>query len=217
MPDDPKPGDTPVTPPVADPVPPVTPADPPPVVPPVDPAKPVDPPVAPVVPPVVPETYDLKLPDNSALDATAMERTAAFARERGLSNEAAQKALEFVHQEVAAQSDALLKAHQPGGAVWTKQVETWEAQVLADKDIGGSKEQVQKSGDLGKRVLATFFPESTREFLEKTGFGSHPDVLRGLVNIGKAMSEGSFVMPKSADVGSKSTAELLYGSTPAPA
>lgn len=143
----------------------------------------------------VPEKYELKLPEQTSLDTAVVERTAAIARELGLSQDNAQKTLEFVNNEVAAQIQAVTEAHKPGGAEWTKNVETWEKAALADPDLGGSgKPEVLKgNADLAQRVLAKFFPPVVKEFLIETGFGSNPDVLRGFVSIGRAMSEGSLV------------------------
>lgn len=177
-----------------------------------------DPPAVPAAPAapaasVVPETYNLKLPDGSTLPAEALERTAATARTLGLSQEHAQQALEFVNSEVAAQRETFLAAHQPGGAEWTKQVQSWEAEILADTTIGGTPEKLQQNVALGKRVLDTFFPPDTKAFLETTGFGSHPAVIRGLVAIGKAMSEDSLIMPKAAATGKKSFEEIMYPPT----
>lgn len=146
-------------------------------------------------PAVVPDKYDLKLPEQTSLGTAVVERTAAIARELGLSQDNAQKTLEFVNTEVAAQLAAVTEAHQPGGAEWTKNVEGWEAAALADPDLGGSgkPEVLKANAALAQRVLASFFPPTVKEFLVETGFGSNPDVLRGFVKIGRAMSEGSLV------------------------
>ena len=63
-------------------VPPVTP----PVVPPASITAPVTPPVPPpATPPAVPEKYDLKLPEKSVLEASAVDEIAAYAKAQGLS------------------------------------------------------------------------------------------------------------------------------------
>lgn len=108
---------------------------------------------------VVPEKYDLKLPDGFEGDPAVVERTAADARELGLSNERAQKLLDRRIQEAAdveqSAIDRTLKAHAPGGAVWEKQVEDWNKAALADPLIGGNKpEQLHASVALAKQVLS---------------------------------------------------------------
>lgn len=162
--------------------------------------------------PKAPEKYDLKLPEQSAnLDAKLVERTGAIARDLGLSQDAAQKMLDAVVKEVGSHHQAALEAYKPGGKEWTKQVDGWEAVALADTEIGGTADALKTSGELGKRVLATFGSESLYKFLHETGFGSHPDVIRFLRRVGKAMDEGSLVTAGAQDEGAPSLADKLYG------
>jgi hypothetical protein len=197
----------------------------PPVTPPSAPATPPTDPAAPPAPDGRPrgpdgkflEKYDLKLPADSTVDAAVVERTAARARELGLSNEHAQKTLDFVHQEVSAAAkaaaEATLAAHAPGGAEWEKNVKDWNAAALADQELGANKpEQLTQNAALARRVVATFGDKESIEFLEKNPLGSHPALLRMLVRIGKASGEGSLVAPASQDAPKKSMGERWYGS-----
>lgn len=150
---------------------------------------------------VVPETYDLKLPADSKADPAIVERTAAIARELGLSNEAGQKLLETVHAEVVARESAIADAAKPGGTAWKENVDRLAAVALADPEVGGSPEKLAANVDLGKAVLTKFFPAEVKDFLNETGLGSDPRVLRGLVKIAKSMSEGSLVLAGTNDGG----------------
>ncbi len=154
-------------------------------------------------------TFSLKLPDGSLLDQAHVEKVTSFAKERGLSNDQAQAILERDHQE----KSAFVEANKPGGVEWTKKVNGWEAAALADKEIGGTPEALQANAELGKRVIAKYFPESIKSFLDETGFGSHPEVLRGFVKLGKAMSDDKMVHPGSQSSGNpKSLEDIFYGS-----
>lgn len=137
--------------------------------------------------------YDLKLPENPAIDETALERMTAIARESGLSNEAAQKQVEFLNNEVAAREQAFLASNKPGGADWTIRVNEWETQARKDPEIGGTPEKFAETLTQAKRVLSEVFPPSVAQFLNESGYGSHPDVIRGLAKIAKMTSEGSFI------------------------
>lgn len=162
--------------------------------------------------PKAPEQYDLKLPEQSTdLDAKLVERTGAIARDLGLPQDAAQKMLDAVVKEVGLHHQAALEAYKPDGVEWKKQVEGWETAAIADTEIGGSADALKASGELGKRVLATFGSETIYKFLHETGFGSHPDVIRLLRRIGKAMDEGSLVTAGAQDEGAPSLADKLYG------
>lgn len=166
-------------------------------------------------PPAVPEKYELKLPEASTLDASAIERTTAIARELGLPNDAAaQKVLDFVNQEAAthaaAQREAFLAAHQPGGAEWVKQDAAYREAALADAEIGGTPEKLAASSELAKRAFAQFADPEAAEFFEKSGLGSHPQVLRMLTRIGKAMGEGTLVRGGSSTTAATRPEDRLY-------
>jgi hypothetical protein len=160
----------------------------------------------------VPDKYELKLPDNAGVDAAIVEKTAAKARELGLSQDNAQKTLEFVAQEAAAEVTARLAAYAPpsdanptGGEKWREQDETWRAASLADKDLGNGKpEQLQAVVGLATKVVAKFGDADLTGFFEKSGLGSNPATLRFLSRIGKAMSEGSLVIAETPTVADNS-------------
>lgn len=156
--------------------------------------------------------YDLKLSDKSALDAASLESTIALAKELNLAPEAAQKTLAYVESQVASKIEATIashiESHKPGGDAWKAQIESWEQESLADKEIGGTKEQLDKSIATAKRVLGTFGDEGFNAMLHDSGFGSHPAVIRFLSKIGKAVGEDN---PIKAPTGTpKDPLEALY-------
>lgn len=157
------------------------------------------------VAPVVPEKYDLKLPADSTADPAIVERTAAIARELGLSNEAGQKALDYVLAEMAtreaAREAAFADANKPGGSAWTERVKAMEDIALADPDLGGSPEKLAATVELAKRAMSKFFSPAFATALHETGLGSHPELLRGLAKIGRGMSEGTLVLSGTNDGG----------------
>lgn len=149
---------------------------------------------------VVPEKYDLKLPEGSQLDKTAIDRISTYAKEKGLSQDAAQELLNrengAVEAHVAAQSKRLEEKRDE----WAK---AWEA----DKEIGGAafKENVE----LAKRVVERFGDTELRTALDQSGLGNHPALARLLVKIGKSMGDDKLVVGKTAS-GEKSLASMLY-------
>ena len=163
----------------------------------VDPAKPV------ADAPVVPEKYDLKLPADSTLDASITERTAAIARELGLSNDKAQTLLDETVKDLTARDMASVEANKPGGAAWTARTEQWAKDALANPTIGGSPDQLAVSVEKAKQAMGKYASPEVSTFLEETGFGSHPAVIALFANIGKAMSEGALVLGVSPSTGPK--------------
>jgi hypothetical protein len=155
--------------------------------------------------------YDLKLPENSFLAESVIERMTANARESGLSPEAAQKQLEFLNNEVADANVAFLESLKPGGAEWQRNVAEWTTQVRKDPELGGTPEKFTATIETAKRVLSEVFPPSVAKFLHESGYGSHPDVIRGLAKIAKMTSEGTFIQGHpDAPAPEKSLKDHLY-------
>lgn len=153
--------------------------------------------------PAVPEKYELKLPDGSLLKPERLEKIAAFAKERGLSNEQAQAIVERENEavsEYASLKDQTVEA----------EVNKWVELSKNDKEFGGPafKENVE----LAKRVVNQFGSEEFKKALNETGLGNHPELIRFAHRIGKMMKEDQFVLPgRSQAKAEKSLEELFYG------
>jgi len=152
-----------------------------------------------------PEKYDLKVPKDSKLDDDAVGRIAAFAKEQGLSNDAAQSLLEREHDAVSRYNESL-------EASLDEKADEWMEEAKKDKEIGG--DDFKKNAELSKRVLDRYAPESFRKILDESGYGNHPDLVRTFVRIGKAMSEDQLVKSGGKSGGKKTLAERLYPNHP---
>jgi hypothetical protein len=149
-----------------------------------------------------PEKYDLKVPEGSLLKPEEVDKVSAYAKAKGLSNDAAQAILEQRSEAVTEFNAAQEVAHK-------ELVTTWAKTSSADKEVGG--ENFAKNAEIAKRVYARFGSPQLGEFLDKTGYGNHPEVLRVFYRIGQAMTNDSFV-PAGGPAGeSKDMASLFYG------
>jgi hypothetical protein len=154
--------------------------------------------------------YELKSPEGSLLQPAQLEEIAAFAKAQGFSNEQAQVLVERESNAIA----SYVKANDVGGAMWQARVDGWKNEVLADKELGGTPEVLATTVAHGERALDHFFDKSVREYLDTSGLGSHPAVLRGFAKIGKLMQNDKIVVPNAqSGAGKKSPAEMLYGET----
>lgn len=172
---------------------------------------------------IVPEKYELKLPDDASIDATVLERTATVAKELGLSQDAAQRTLELLNAEVttrvAAERDAVLKAHQPGGEEWGKMLDGWRAETLADTSLGKTEDERKATIQKGVAVVEKYSElnptdaPAMKEFLNVSGLGEHPAAVRFFAWIGKQMGEGAMPLLGGKGGGERSAAEVLYGGT----
>lgn len=156
--------------------------------------------------PKVPEKYNVKLPNNSILPETVLERTSAKAREMGLTSDAhAQGLLEFLQAE----ADGLLAqtAEQ-----FKTQVKEWEKAALDAPDLGNGKpENLSAHVSRVKRLTEKFFPPAARKLLDEHGLGSHPDFIRGLSKIADLAKEDLIEVGDSRVNRKGSAADRLYG------
>lgn len=131
--------------------------------------------------------YDLKLPEGALLKADVIERTAAFAKERGLSNEVAQKTLELTSAEVKAYHDGLQQMHESTKLQWL-------ADAKNDKEISGEKgDQFDKNTELAHRAFKHFAGDDFAKVVTEMGYGNHPALVKTFMKIGKAMAEDMLV------------------------
>ncbi|HEJ7836575.1 TPA: peptidase [Serratia marcescens] len=146
--------------------------------------------------PAAPEKYEFSAPEGQELDANALAVFEPIAKELGLSQEQAQKLVDIYPQIQQQQAEA-----------WSKQVADWGEQVKADKEIGGDK--FNASVGAAQRALDQFGNPELREYLNASGLGNHPALVRFCAKVGKAMAEDTFVVPNQG--GQRSAADILYG------
>ena len=150
-----------------------------------------------------PDKYEFTVPDGSLLEPAAVERIAAYAKAQGLSQTQAQALVERESAAAAAIKEGQVALVEDKKGEWMETAKT-------DKEIGG--DMFPKNAELAKRVVARYFTDAFKEALENTGLGNHPELMRGLVRIGKSMTEDQLVLPGAAGAKTpKDPAEILYG------
>lgn len=153
-----------------------------------------------------PSEYKVQKPENSPLSDAHLESIKSFAKEKGLSNEAAQMLVERESQAVKSYRE------QQVADLEVKRNE-WLESTKNDKEIGGAN--FKENAELAKRVIYRFGSEALRTELENTGLGNHPELVRMIAKIGKTMSEDTLAIPGSQTQKPvvKTAAERLYGET----
>ncbi|MBL5913948.1 peptidase [Enterobacter asburiae] len=147
-----------------------------------------------------PEKYEFTAGEGVELDSEALKDFEPVARDLNLTNEQAQKLVD-------AYPKILAGVQQRQAEAWQAQTEQWAADVKADKEIGGDKLTANLSA--AQRALDLFGTPELKEYLNTTGLGNHPDLVKTFVKIGKAMSEDDMV--DGSNQGQRSAAEVLYG------
>lgn len=131
-----------------------------------------------------PEKYEFKAGEGVELDTEALKDFEPVARELNLTNEQAQKLVD-------AYPKILAGVQQRQAEAWQAQTEQWAADVKADKEIGGDKLTANLSA--AQRAMEQFGDPELKEYLDSTGLGNHPALVKAFIKVGKAMSEDKVV------------------------
>jgi hypothetical protein len=134
------------------------------------------------------EYTEFTKPSGVELDETAMSEFKSFAKEQDLTQDQAQKLLEFGSSRIKAMAEAPFK-------VWNEMQTKWQGEVKADPEIGGTKYE-----ESVKTAALVFVPgeanpfvktdaQALREALNTTGAGNNPAMVKLFVKMGQLLSE----------------------------
>lgn len=154
--------------------------------------------------PKAPAEIKLTLPKDSLLTQSHVDKIAAIARERGLSQEVAEAVMKSQAEQLKEFADGHVKA-------WQDRVTGWEKELRAHKEFGGEK---LKEFDAGaSEVVMKYGGENMLKLLKESGYGKNPEVAQFLWNIHKAMRPDKIVAPQAQSTGDKpGLAERLFPS-----
>jgi hypothetical protein len=149
------------------------------------PAVPVDPTLAATEakPPVVPETYDFKAPEGYTLDPKVIETASPIFKELGLTQEQAQKLVDF-------QTKLTADSNKEMSSLIEKTRADWVAQVKADKDIGNKLPEVTAEIGKAKALLPADVRAAFDDAMNLTGAGDHPAFVKAFYLLAKQVNEG---------------------------
>lgn len=131
-----------------------------------------------------PEKYEFTAGEGVELDTEALKDFEPVARDLNLTNEQAQKLVD-------AYPKILAGVQQRQAEAWQAQTEQWAADVKADKEIGGDK--LIDNLSAAQRAMEQFGDPELKEYLDTTGLGNHPALVKAFIKVGKAMSEDKVV------------------------
>ncbi len=133
-----------------------------------------------------PEAYEFKAPEGQEFDAEVIKAYSEVAKELNLPQEAAQKVLDTMGPVMAKQTTERLQA------VRTE----WAETAKNDKEFGGKS--LPENLSVAKKALNAFGTPELRAFLEETGLGNHPEIIRAFYRAGRAISDDSHVGGRAA-------------------
>lgn len=142
-----------------------------------------------------PETYaDFKAPEGYTLDQAAIKDALPIFKELGLTQDQAQKLVEFHSQQMIAAAKAPQSTYE---ALRTE----WRGKVSADTEITGYAKD-GKTGldavkvDIGKALVALNDPQLAQDFkdgMNLTGAGDHPAFIKAFWKLSQFVTEGTHV------------------------
>lgn len=156
------------------------------------------------------EYTDFKVPDGIELGKEAVGEFKAVAAELGLNQEGAQKLVDLYTKSAMEAANAPYK-------LWEETQATWQKEVKADPEIGGSNMPTTFS-NIAKLIDRFGGKEAAaiRGAFEFTGSGNNPEVIRFLARVGKVFAENPNVTGR-APTTQQGKAERMFPSLAAKA
>ncbi|EKC5520915.1 hypothetical protein OP256_001279 [Vibrio parahaemolyticus] len=162
-----------------------------------------------------PEKYELSIPEGMELDEQALEKFEPLFREANMTNEQASKFAAAYGEHVNGMVErAQTETVQSLQDQWIQQNKTWQGELLKDKEFGGAN--AKENFNIAKSVIDKFGgtkEEITeiRKAMNQTGAGNHPEIMRLLFRVGKAMQDDK-IHDNGLENGGKQKADLYPNS-----
>lgn len=146
-----------------------------------------------------PEEYEsFDVPEGYGVDDNTLSEYQDWARENNLTQDQAQAGVDLVAKMKEAEMSR-----------WVEQQKTWVDQVKNDAEIGG--DNFDQNVSTAVKARDSFGTPEFSEMLDVSGLGNHPEMVRFLNRVGKAISEDKLVIG-GADATPKTRENVLYPS-----
>ena len=147
-----------------------------------------------------PEEYGtFELPDNFDMNEETLGDYHTFAKENNLTQEQAQRGVDMVAQMKQAEMTQ-----------WVEQQKSWVDDAKKDAEFGGDK--FEQNIAVAVKARDSFGTSEFNEMLDTSGLGNHPEMIRFLNRVGKAISEDSVVVGGTSTTGNQTRESVLYPS-----
>jgi len=146
-----------------------------------------------------PEEYsDFEVPESYGINEDSLSEYQQWAKENNLTQDQAQAGVNMV-----------TKMREAEVAQWVEQQKAWVDQAKTDAEIGG--EGFDKNISTAVKARDSFGTAEFSEMLDSSGLGNHPEMIRFLNRVGKAISEDKVIV-SGANAGQKTRENVLYPS-----
>ncbi|WP_319780312.1 endoprotease [Maridesulfovibrio sp.] len=151
--------------------------------------------------PGAPEAYELDYGVPDGIDPHVDRQFREFAHENGVSGEMAQRLVDF-HNSLEA---ARYQEHQ-------NQTGEWERQTRALPGWHGNN--YRKNMGVANKALQAFASPALAKMIRESGYSCHPEVVRTFYNVGRRLTEDSYVDSNRNTGRQKTIGEILYPNQP---
>jgi hypothetical protein len=159
-----------------------------------------------------PETYEITgLPEGMEIDKAALEAVTPLAKDLNLSNAGLSKlASVYAEKVLPGVTERMQDQLQQDIAA---QHSTWanEAVELVKTDPAFEGKPLKEVQQVSAKTLDRFFDPEFRQFLNDTGLGNHPQMLKGMYLVGTKIAEDTTFERGSTVPPAKSRTEKFYG------
>lgn len=149
-----------------------------------------------------PESYkDFAIPEGMEFDKERASKFTEVAKKANLDQDTAQAFVDLYATAVKETAEAQAK-------MWADTQNNWANESKSDKEFGGVK--FNENISVAKKALDKFGTPELIELADSYGMGNHPEFIRLLYRVGKAMSEDKFVVGAGGTGGPKDPAKVLF-------
>lgn len=149
-----------------------------------------------------PDTYaDFAMPEGVEVDSELLAEATPIFKELGLTQEQAQKLVDFQAKQVQASSQRNVDA-------FNQLMNDWQNQSENDKEFGGDK--FDENIKIAQSAISKFGTPELKQLLEEHGVGNHPEVIRFMVKVGKLTAEDVPDGTQTAPSAAKDRVSTLY-------
>lgn len=149
---------------------------------------------------------DYHFPDDFAVDQGQLSAFQSVADEHGVTREAAQAFLDLFVKQQTGQGKAALD-HQ------IQTIQDWENQAKNDELVGGR--DFERKLAVARTAVDRFGDQGLRDYLDESGIGSNPHVVRWMYRAGQFAADDRYIQPGSAagPLSPEARARRLYDNT----
>lgn len=131
-----------------------------------------------------PEQYEYTFEDAEQMDESVRDTFSDLARELDISNDQANKVLGALAQKVNQRQQERVDEVKA----------QWAQSAKEDKEFGG--EAFNENIAVAKKAMDKFASSALVQYMNESGLGNHPEIIRLFYKVGKSVSEDRFVSGK---------------------